>query len=301
MANFLLIGICFFAGFLLRKTKVLPDGSHVGINTWLIYVALPAAAMHYLPKITWSNDLLLPVLTPFICWVGAWILTQLVQKRFQFDRATRAGFLIVSGLGNTSFIGFPLISAYYGEEWLSIAAIVDQANFFLLAVFASFVAMKNEPGGSVSIPVIIRKLLTFPPFFAIPLAFMLPRYLDMSPIDPLFSTLAATLSPLAIFSVGIQFELKEVKSIWKPVAVASVYKLILSPILVLLVAFLFNIGGMPRTISVFEAGMGTMISAGILNDQFKLNPKLSNTIVFTTILISFLTSFVWYVVLNGMK
>lgn len=297
MANFLLIVICFFAGFLLRRTKVLKEGSHLGINTWLIYVALPAAALFYLPKITWSSDLLLPVLTPLICWVGAWGLTQLVQKHFQFDRATRAGFLIVTGLGNTSFIGFPLISAYYGDQCLSIAAIVDQANFFLLAVFASFVAMKNEPGGSVSITMILRKLVTFPPFFAIPLAIILPRYLDMSSVEPMFATLAATLSPLAIFSVGIQFELKEVKGIWKPVAVASMYKLILSPLLVLFVAVILNIGGMTRTISVFEAGMGTMISAGILNDQFNLNPKLSNTIVFTTILISFITSAIWYVLL----
>ena len=298
MANFLLIGICFFAGFLLKKTKVLQEGSHLGINTWLIYVALPAAALFYLPKITWSSDLLLPVLTPFICWFGAWGLTQIVHKIFNFDRATRAGFLIVTGLGNTSFIGFPLISAYYGEEWLSIAAIVDQANFFLLAVFASFVAMKNEPGGSVSIPVIMRKLVTFPPFFAIPLAFILPRYMDISPVESLFKTLASTLSPLAIFSVGIQFELSKMKTIWRPVAVASIYKLIISPILVLLIAILFNIGGMTRTISVFEASMGTMISAGILNDQFNLNPKLSNTIVFTTILISFLTSGIWYLLLN---
>lgn len=294
MANFLLILICFVAGFALRKTKVLKDGSHLGINTWIICVALPAAALFYLPKITWSKDLWLPVLTPLICWAGAWVLTQSVQRYFNFDRPTRAGFLIVTGLGNTSFIGFPLISAYYGEEWLSIAAIVDQANFFLLAVFASFVAMKNEPGGNVSIKIILRKLVTFPPFFALPLAFVLPRYMDMASVEPLFKTLAATLSPLAIFSVGIQFELKDVKSIWKPVAAASVYKLILSPILVLFFAMLLNITGMNRTISVFEAGMGTMISAGILNDQFNLNPKLSNTIVFTTILLSFLTSGVLY-------
>lgn len=298
MANFLLIVICFFAGFLLRKTKVLQEGSHLGINTWLIYVALPAAALFYLPKITWSSDLLLPVLTPFICWFGAWGLTQLVQKFFKFDRATRAGFLIVTGLGNTSFVGFPLISAYYGDEMLSIASIVDQANFFLLAVFASFVAMKNEPGGTVSLPVILRKLITFPPFFAIPLAFILPRYFDLSSIEPMFKILAATLSPLAIFSVGIQFELRDVKNIWQPVSIASLYKLIVSPLLVLFVAYMLNIGGMTRTISVFEAGMGTMISAGILCDQFNLNPRLSNTIVFMTILASFITTGIWYILLG---
>lgn len=298
MSNFVLIAICFFAGLLLRKTKVLPEGSHMGINSWIIYVALPAAALHYLPKIIWSNELFLPLLTPLICWIGAWLLTKTVARYFQFDRATRAGFLIVCGLGNTSFVGFPLITAYYGKEWLALAAILDQANFVLLAVFASFVAMKNEPGGTVSLPVIVRKLVTFPPFLAIPAALILPRFVSFDSLDELFSGLAATLSPLALFSVGIQFKLDDMKSIWKPVAVASVYKLILSPLIILVLALTFQITGMYRTISVFEAAMGTMISAGILNDQFGLNPKLSNAIVFTTILLSFVTSGIWYVLLN---
>lgn len=298
MSNFILIAICFISGWLLKRTKVIPEGSHASINTWILYVALPAAALHYLPKITWSNDLILLVLTPLICWIGAWILTQLATRYFNFDRATRAGFLIVCGLGNTSFIGFPLISAYYGKEYLALASILDQANFVLLAVFASFVAMKNQPGGNVALPVIIRKLVTFPAFFAIPAALILPRFVSLEPADELFAGLAATLSPLALFSVGIQFKLEDMKSIWKPVAAASLYKLILSPLLILGIGALFQIGGMTLKISVFEAAMGTMISAGIICDQFDLNPKLSNAIVFTTILLSFITSGIWYVMLN---
>ena len=297
MLNFVLIAVCFFAGWALRRSKVIPEGSHASINTWILYVALPAAALHYLPKIKWSNDMFLLLLTPFICWLGAWILTKLVSRYFHFDRATQAGFLIVCGLGNTSFVGFPLISAFYGKEWLALASILDQANFVLLAVFASFVAMKNQPGGSVSLQVIVRKLLTFPPFFAIPAALILPNFVSFGEVDELFAGLAATLSPLALFSVGIQFKLDDMKSIWKPVVVASVYKLLLSPLIILGLGLLFHVSGMNLKISVFEAAMGTMISAGILNDQFGLNPKLSNAIVFTTIMLSFLTSGIWYVIL----
>lgn len=294
MSNFILIGVCFLAGFLIRKSDVLPKGSHQGINVWIIYVALPAATLKYLPGIQWSNDLLIPLITPLICWFGAWILSELLAKPFHFDRKTKAAFLIVTGLGNTSFVGFPLISAYYGEKNLSIAAVTDQMSFFMLAVFASVVAMKASGKAKADFKTISLKLLKFPPFLVIIISLVLPRFISFEPITPFASTLAATLSPLALFSVGLQFELGKMRDVLKPILAASVYKLILSPLIILGLAFVFQTGEMQTKVAVFEASMGTMISAGILNDQFGLNPRLSNLIVFLTILLSFITSGMWY-------
>jgi predicted permease len=298
MSNFILIAVCFLAGLALRKSGVLAKGSHHGINVWIIYVALPAATLKYLPGIVWSSDLIIPLITPLICWFGAWLLAELLSKRFHFDRKTKAAFWIVTGLGNTSFIGFPLISAYYGEKFLSIAAVTDQMSFFMLAVFASIVAMRASGSAKADFKTISLKLLKFPPFLVIIAALILPHFISFEPINPLASTLASTLSPLALFSVGLQFELGKMRDVIKPILAASVYKLILSPLIILGLAFIFQTGEMQTKISVFEASMGTMISAGILNDQFGLNPRLSNLIVFLTILLSFVTSGVWYYLLE---
>lgn len=298
MSNFVLITVCFLAGMLLRKSGVLVKGSHQGINVWIIYVALPAATLKYLPGISWSTDLIIPLLTPLICWFGAWLLAELVSKHFQFDRKTKAAFWIVTGLGNTSFIGFPLISAYYGENNLSIAAVTDQMSFFTLVVFASIVAMRASGKAKADFKTISLKLLKFPPFLVIIVALVGPHFISFEAINPLVSTLALTLSPLALFSVGLQFELGKMRDVIQPVLAASVYKLILSPLIILGLALAFQTGEMQTKISVFEASMGTMISAGILNDQFGLNPRLSNLIVFTTILLSFITSGIWYLILE---
>jgi predicted permease len=298
MSNFILIGVCFLAGLVLRKSGVLAKGSHHGINVWIIYVALPAATLKYLPGIVWSSDLIVPLITPLICWFGAWLLAELVSKPFHFDRKTKAAFWIVTGLGNTSFIGFPLISAYYGEKYLSIAAVTDQMSFFMLAVFASIVAMRASGSAKADFKTISLKLLKFPPFLVIIAALILPPFISLEPINPLVSTLALTLSPLALFSVGLQFELGKMRDVLKPIVAASFYKLVLSPLIILGLALMFHTGEMQTKISVFEASMGTMISAGILNDQFGLNPRLSNLIVFMTILLSFVTSGIWYLILE---
>jgi malate permease and related proteins len=143
-----------------------------------------------------------------------------------------------------------------------------------------------------------KKLLTFPPFLAIPVALLLPQVISFEPIEPVFTSLAATLSPLALFSVGLQFQIGNIRNDWKPIAIAVGYKLILAPLIICLLAILLGISGMFAKLSVFEAAMGTMISAGILNNEFGLNPRLSNLIVFVGILLSFITSGIWYLVME---
>lgn len=298
MSNFVLIAICFLSGILLRKFQVVPKGSHVGINAWIIYVALPAAALYYLPTIHWSGAVLLPLLAPLLCWFGAWIFSRLLAKKLLLDKRSQAAFFIVCGLGNTSFVGFPLIKAYYGEEWLSIAALCDQVTFTLLTVGATFVAMKQENAADFSMSKVIKKLLIFPPFVAIVIALLLPQFVSFEALKEVTKMVSSTLSPLALFSVGLQFDLSNVKDDWKTISMAALYKLFIAPALVFFVALALQWKGITTKVAVFETAMGTMISAGILNDQFGLNPRLSNAIVFTTILLSFITSLIWYVIME---
>src|ERR1700712_4644093 len=71
--NFALIGICIIAGMLFRRSKTLPADAHKGINAWIIYIALPALSLKYLPHIQWSTHLLLAALAPVIVWFGGWL------------------------------------------------------------------------------------------------------------------------------------------------------------------------------------------------------------------------------------
>src|SRR5512141_255379 len=130
--NFLLIALCLTAGFLLRITSVLPEHAHKGINVSILYIALPSVALLYIPAIRWSSELLLPVAMPVLVWSGAWLILKLTAKRLAMDPATNAALLLTAGLGNTSFVGFPLTQAYFGDAGLRIAVICDQITFVVL-------------------------------------------------------------------------------------------------------------------------------------------------------------------------
>lgn len=298
MINFLVIGICLLAGWLIQVKGLLPKGSHRGINAWIIYLALPAAALKYVPAIHWNYSMLLPALMPLVIWMGAWATMKLYGEIAHLDKKTEAALIIITGLGNTSFIGFPLIQAYYGEQWLSIAAISDQVTFALLSTIAAAVAIKASGKRQSNLKTITGKLFSFPPFIAILLALVLPHFFSLLLFEPLFDKLAATIAPLALFSVGLQLQFSNFKNEIKHITVALSYKLILGPVIILLIAFVFHLTGITAKISVFEAAVGPMISAGILAEDFDLNPQLCNLVVSIGILASFATTAIWYWVMN---
>jgi hypothetical protein len=299
VVNFILIGLCILAGFALKRLRILPDDAHRGINVWIIYLAVPAVSLKYIPTITWSNDLLLPAIMPVIVWAGSWLIFRLYSLRWPMDNATRTALTLTAGLGNTSFIGFPLVLGYYGEHALPIAVISDQISFVVMSTVGATMAMSNAGTDSISPIVVIKKLLTFPPFVAFFAALILPHFMDLSSVTPLFDKLAATLVPLALFSVGMQLSFEGWQEELPYLSVGLGYKLIVAPALILLVMIALHMRGIIPQISLFEAAMAPMVTSGVIATQYGLNPKLANLMVGIGILLSFITTAAWWFILSS--
>ncbi len=292
--NFLLIALCLFAGWILRSTAILPQDSHKGINIWILYVALPSVALLYIPDIKWSNELVMPIAMPFIVWTGAWIVMRLVAPHMRLDKGTSTSLLLTGGLGNTSFIGFPLTQAYFGDDGLRIAVICDQISFLVLSTLGVISAMHASNNGRSNVATMFRSILRFPSFLAFVAALTLPSFIDMKPMNPLFERLADTLVPLALFSVGMQLRVSEWRSETTALALGLTYKLLVAPVIILATALLFRLSGVVPQTSVFESAMPPMITSAILAAEYQLNPKLSNLMVSIGLLLSLATTALWW-------
>lgn len=299
MANFILIGLCIAAGLFFRSRGSLPKDAHKGINAWIINIALPAVSFKYLPHIEWRAALLLPALAPLLVWCGGWLWIGLYARSRQgISKATRGGLRLVTGLSNTSFIGFPLIMAYFSGQELSIAIICDQVTFLLLSTAGIITAIRANQQQKLTAGLVLQRVARFPPLICCLLALLLPRVIDLSPLDPLFDKLAATVGPLALFSIGLQLKLRGWKRELKGISIALLYKLLLAPALVLVLCLLLGQQGIIAKISVFEMAMPTLLTAGIIADQYQLHPRLSNLVIGVGILLSFCTTAAWYFVLQ---
>lgn len=297
MVNFLLIGICLLAGMLLRRFTTLPADAHKGLNAFIIYLALPAVSFKYLPHIQWSTSLLIPALMPVVLWLCAWVYIRVYAGIAKIDKKTENGLKLTTGLSNTSFVGFPMVIAYFGEHALSVAVICDQVSFLLLSTAGIIVALNASDEHTLSTSLVINKVLRFPPFIACILALTLPRFADISFLDPLFDKLASTIGPLALFSTGLQLKFKDWFSEVKHIGVALLFKLVLAPLLIVGILFLIEAKGLNARVTAFESAMPSFLTAGVIASEYGLNPKLSNLVVGISILLAFVTTALWYLLI----
>jgi predicted permease len=300
MTNFVLIFICISTGVILSRLKILSHDAYKSVNAWLINVALPALALRYVPEIKWSLNILLPVLSPIVVWCGAWLFVRIYNRNNRLTPGSHAALLIACGLGNTAFIGFPMIAAFYGEQEIRHAVVFDQVTFILFSTVGVITILRASAGKvkEINFLSVAKKIFRFPPFIACLLALILPCFISISIAVPLLDKLVATMSPLALFSVGLQLRLGEIRKEWRLLSVGLLYKLILAPCFILILAFFMQSSGNLPRISVFEAGMSTHITASLLAGQYKLNPQFSSLMVGVGIVAGFVTSSIWYLAMQ---
>ena len=225
-------------------------------------------------------------------------MVKLINRNKSLSKTTEGGLKLSSGLANTSFVGFPLIAAYFGEKYISIAIICDQITFFILATMGVTAAIKASQKHQLSASIVLKRVLCFPPFLGCVGALIIPRFIDIAPAAPLIDKLATTVAPLALFSIGLQLQFKGWLKEVKLIVLTLLYKLVLAPALVLAVFFTLGYSGIIPQISIFEAAMPTLLTSAVVADEYGLNPKLSNLIIGIGIIVSLATTGIWYLILR---
>lgn len=300
MVNFFIIAVCLLIGYLFRFFRLATKDSYKIVNNWIIYVGLPSIAFLYIPKIDWNLGYLFTGLLPVFIFALSYLFFLVIQPLFKFSDRTFTTLVIVSGLSNTSFIGFPLIISFFGSEQLRIGVVSDQATFFVLSSLAVLLAT-NSRSKSYSFAektgLVFRRIITFPPFIAAVSALFFQEALRQDYLEAFFSSLAVTVSPLALFSIGMQLHFHHIGKELKAISTSLFYKLLLAPVCALLIAFCMGWKGVFFQVSVFEMAMPSLVSASVVIQNFGLNVKLANTIIGLSILLGLILSFLWHSVI----
>ncbi|MCF7936881.1 MAG: AEC family transporter [Synergistales bacterium] len=286
MNNMILLAVCFLLGIVFRKTGRLPQTTPGVLNAYIINVALPALALLHIHSLKLSSELIYPAVSAWLLFGGGYLFLRCAGKVLGFTPGTAGALILTAGLGNTSFVGLPMIEAFYGREYLGIGILVDQLGSFLVLATLGIAVAVAASSGSASPKETIRKVLLFPPFQAMVLAFALiplpyPEWLSM-----VLQRIGETLPPLALLSVGFQLRLGDIRGELAPLSVGLFYKLILGPALVaLLYVAVLGAEGTVIQVTLFEAAMAPMITGAIVAADHDLNPALSALMVPTSALL----------------
>lgn len=303
MENILLIFVCMLLGFLLKRNKDFPVLSYKALNQFVIYISLPTIALYYIPKLEISTKLLFPL---GIAWLGfglSFVFFTIFGKLFGWSKKLTGCLIITAGLGNTSFVGFPIIEAVYGKQGLETAVIVDQPGSFVVVSTLAILVATLFSRASTSSNEILKKILLFPPFVAFVMAVLL-NVLDLDfPMifQSVFQRLGSTVTPIALVAVGMQLEFDSKSKHWKFLTLGLLFKLFITPLFFyLLYVIVLKGSGLEVQVSIFEAAMAPMITGTIVASSYGLKPKLSSMMIGFGIPISFITLIFWYYILQHM-
>lgn len=290
MSALVLLFVCLVLGIAVKRWATLPTGIVPGINWWVINVALPALVLDLIPHVKFNTQLWFPVASMFIVFFGAWLLFALIGPRLGWSRQRIGAMTLVCGLGNTSFMGYPMLLALRGQAGLSLAVVADQLGTFPLLASAGVMVASIYAGRSASAGLIVRRILTFPAFMALIIGIFagwMGGWPDV--VHGVLAPLGATLTPLALFSVGMQFRFGLEKGQAGGLGVGLGWKLFVAPCLCWLMGRSLGVGGLVLTVGVLQAAMAPMISAAILADEYDLDPQLANAILGAGIVLSLIT------------
>jgi len=291
MENFVLTISFLLIGMGLRRLPLFPQNTAQVLNLFVIYVSLPALVLIKVPELVFSKELLAPALMPWFMLVVSAVLVLALAKLCGWQNDTKGALLLLVPLGNTAFLGIPMVRAFFGEEGIPYAVLYDQLGSFLaLATYGSAVlAVYGRAEGKPTVRSVIRKIISFPPFICLLLAFVFRAFPLPGTLTVLLHTLAATLVPVVMIAVGFQFTLRLSPEVLRPLAVGLLVKLALAPCVAFLVCRIFSFDNLAAQVSVFEAGMPPMVSAGAMAIMAGLSPKLTAALVGVGILLSFVT------------
>lgn len=301
MDSIILLFLCMAIGVALQYIKAFPGNSYVVLNQFVIHISLPALALFYIPKIAISTDLLFPLGIAWLGFVLSFLFFNVMAKIFGWSQKLTGCLILLGGLGNTSFVGFPVIEALYGKQGLETAIIVDQPGSFMVMATLGIVVAALYSKGKPDAKIIARKIILFPPFvaFFIAITMNVLHFGFTENWQSVFQKLGNTVTPIALVAVGMQLKFDKRSRHLNFLALGLFFKLMVTPaFFYLLYKVVLKQNGLPIDVSITEAAMAPMITASVLASSYGLKPKLSSMMIGVGIPLSFVTLAFWYWLLH---
>lgn len=294
MSNILLAITCLTLGKLLQRAPQFPASSAQVLNLYVIYIALPALILIQIPRVTLNADILAPVI---IAWMvmgfsatGTWLLA----RWRRWTPTVTGALLLVITLGNTTFIGIPLIEAHLGTEAIPFAILYDQLGTFIaLNTLGVAIASRYSPQTDRKPEALWLKMLKFPPFIALLCGFALGFVEVPMVANDVLQRLAATLVPVVMVAVGMQWQLRIERENAGVIVLAIFLILVVKPIFALALVSPLELEPLLRKTIVLQAAMPAMISTSALALSYNLAPRLVSTIIGYSLMCAFLTVWIW--------
>ncbi len=283
-------------GFVFGKLKIF-DLSHAKVlNLFLFYVAVPALIIKFVAQSEIGQVDIRQIVSYFLMQGSLGLLTFLLTSKF-FKRPIPESIIwaLMVSLSNHVTLLLPITKIYFGTEVITqVTSIILMDGVVLLSVIAFFLELTTKK--NIRLTQFIKNIILNPMIFSILiglLLFLLKINIDDTPIDYVLSVLAACVSPIGLFAIGITLSFYTSKVFNKLTASISLLKLVVSPIILLIIGFVLFNAGQPEKIpgAFFVSVAPCGHTAVVLCSAYNVSPENIIKALFISTFASFATIF----------
>lgn len=289
ISTFLTIFVILLIGFIAKRSDFISESEGVTINKVVVNLAMPCLVFNSLYS---ENMSLLPVLgkfpivgfiTAFICFIISYYILTLM------DLPDKQKWAIISVviMGNTGFVGFPVISGVFGSSGLLRAIFFNITDVLMMVVVYLMFVIKF--GGSYGKA--IERIIRFPVLWALIIGVVFSFYnVSIGPVlSNVIKYLADMTIPLIILSLGLSMKFDNIRDKIGLTLTGTVLKLFLYPFISFFIIKLLGLTGFNSTIALVESAMPSAMLAISYVMEFKLDTELTSSIIVLDTLISLVT------------
>ncbi|HMM06860.1 MAG TPA: AEC family transporter [Clostridiales bacterium] len=277
------------AGYLGFRTKILNAEGNKAISRLVIYLTLPAlilSSVAEVPQDIAKSAVLLLLGASFFTYALLGAVSLAVPRLLRADRSDYGVYHFMTIFGNVGFMGFPVLSALFGEKALFLAAIFNlPMNLFCFSVGILMIAPKGTKLKFTTIlnPTVVASVAAL-------LLYLLPLSLPTVLNDGL-SLLGSATIPLAMILIGSSLAQLPFREVWNipKLYLLSLIKLILCPLLIYYVLNLFIDDSLLLGIATVLTAMPVATNATMLCIEYNGNELLASRGVFISTVLSLLT------------
>jgi len=287
LANFIMIGVFVCLGALFRRLKAFPGETAQVLNMFALYVSLPAVILLKVPTLTLNSDNAIAAIVPWGMLLLSAAAIQLLSRRCNWSRQTVGALMLIVPIGNTSFMGVPMVNAFFGESGIPHLILYDQIGTMLIFATYGSIILSIYTGESARIKTVALRALLFPPTTALLAGLLLRGWPYPQALVNALDSLAGALTPLVMTAIGFQMTLRLRPTTLGPLGTGLGIKLIVAPLVALLGCRLLGFDSLAADIAIFEAGMPPMVTASALAAAAGLGVELSIALAGLGIVLAF--------------
>jgi len=271
------------------------------LSKFSFYIFSPCFIFVYLYMTPLRFDLLKVLACGLVLLAANGILGRLIAKSRGFDIGLASAFVNSVMFNNAGNIGVSLIILIFASPPYVINGTTPYLNEAMAAQII-LVVIQNVSGNTLGFfnagratmdaKASLRQILTMPPIYAVPAAFLLkwaPIDLTTMPVWPALTYVAGAMVPMSLLTLGVQLSKTTFDFTHVDVYLSAFSRLILGPAIGFCFIHLFDLTGIIAQTMFITSAVPTAVNTALIAVELDNQPAFAAQVVMTSTVLSTLT------------